>query len=103
MRKARENIVGTRLMQCLGNLAYRAAGVTHIVDYQTILATDVADDIHYIGLVRSLTTFVAKSEAGVEPLCVGSRTLRTTSIRSDDDQILDRIRLETLNHNRRGV
>ena len=40
VRKAREYVVGTRLVQCLGNLADRAARVAHVVDDQTIFAVE---------------------------------------------------------------
>src|SRR5687767_9001701 len=90
-------------MQGLGDLTDRTAGVTHVIDDQTVSSRDVTDDIHNVGLVRTLTALVAECEPGIESLCVCPRPLRPAGIRRDHDQIIDRVRTEIIDHNRRRI
>ena len=103
MREAREDLIRTGLMQRFGDLADRSAGVAHVIDYQTILSLDVTDDVHDVGLIRPLATFVTQCETGSETLRICPCTLGTASIRCDDDKIVDRVRVEIVDDDRCGV
>src|SRR5688572_4763304 len=94
MREARKDLIGTSFVQSLGDLADRPAGIAHVIDYQTILAGNVTDDIHHVCFVSTLATFVAECQSRVEPFRVSPGPLSTAGIRSNDDEILDRVFLK---------
>ena len=70
-----------RLFQGLGNFSQRAAGVAHVVHYQTTSAFNIADDIHHFGNVRLITALVTKGQLGIQPLGVSSGTFGAARVR----------------------
>jgi hypothetical protein len=60
--RVRETSVNARraaFVQGVGDFANRAARIAHIVNYQTIFALNVADDVHHFGDVRPFAPLVA--------------------------------------------
>ena len=103
MRKNGKDLVRTGLVQCLGNLADGTARVAHVVDDQAVLAADITDDVHHVGLVSPLATLVAKSQSRPKAFRVCACPLGSAGIGCDNYQVLDRVGLEILDHDRGGV
>ena len=103
MSEAGINVVRSIVMQGFGDLADGAAGITHIVDDQAILAPHLTDDVHHLGDVCPLATLINQRQTGIEPLRVSTGTLGPAGIRSDHDHVFDRIAAEVVHNDRSGI
>ena len=99
--------LGALFLQSLGNFGQRGGRIHHIIDDQYISAFDLADNIHdfsfRVARLRLVSPFIDDCEVRIESLRIGSGSLCATRIRSDDDQILERMLGKILNHHRGSV
>src|SRR6185503_12770568 len=103
MREARMYSFSTRVFQRARDLRQRPAGVAHVVNYQTIAATNIADNVHDFGYVSLFTTLITKCEFGIEPLRVSSSALSAARVRSHYRQVRQRMFLIVADKNRCSI
>jgi len=104
MGRAHRDFQGAFLPEGRGGLHHGSGRVDHVVQQDDALPLDVADDVHDLGLIGPLASFVDDGQRGTQALAESPGPFHASRIRRDDDQVSSLVVvLDVVQQNRRRV
>ncbi|SOZ24772.1 hypothetical protein CBM2623_A60079 [Cupriavidus taiwanensis] len=103
VRAVGEHLQRATLLQYLGGLAQRAAGVDHVIHDDAVAAFDFTDDVHHLGHVGLGTTLVDDGQVAVQFLGQRAGTYHAADVRRDHQQVAVVLLAQVAQQYRRSV